>query len=117
MTQPHLKINGVPIKNPTDLKRSTYNLTKSGRNADGRMSMDIIARKITLEITYAVLSEEDMDLITSLIDNGSAFFRVDHLYHNKYETFTAYAGAIGSTHFRHDLGWYWKDVTFSLIEQ
>lgn len=114
---PHLKVNGVPFKNPTSLKPSSYNLTDSGRVATGKMTIEIIARKAKFEVRYDVLSGDELDLIKGQIDNGKPFFTVEHLDNGKYKTYTMYAGAITYEHFRQHMGWYWKDVAFDLIEQ
>lgn len=115
--QPHLVIDGVAIKNPSVLEETSYNLTKSGRNASGLMAMDIIARKITLDVSYTTLSGAELDKITSLIDNGKPFFTVSYIYNGKRKKAVCYAGAIKKRYFRTSYGWYWKDVSFALIEQ
>jgi hypothetical protein len=114
---PHIKVNGVAIKNPTDLDIDSYNLTKSGRVASGLMTMEIIAQKWKLECKYDVLSAADMQNIRNLIDAGIPFFQVEFLYEGSYRTIKAYAGAINRKRFRTSSGWYWKDVGFALIEQ
>lgn len=116
-TLPLLKINGVPLKNPTDLKRSTHNLSNSGRVASGLMTLEIVARKAKLEVGYDVMSGNDFDKLNSLIDNGVPFFTVEHLNNGRYEKFTMYTGAIHAEKFRQHMGWYWKSVSFDLIEQ
>ena len=39
------KINGTSIKEPTDFDVEKYKLSKSGRVASGKMTMEIIAKK------------------------------------------------------------------------
>lgn len=112
-----LVINGTAVKNPSTLTETSHNLTKSGRNASGLMAMDIIARKVTLDVTYEAISGKEMSKLLSLIDGGKPFFKVDYLYEGKREIITCYAGAIKKTYFRTSGGWYWKDVSFALIEQ
>jgi hypothetical protein len=117
MSLPHIKVNGIATKNPTELKISSYNLTKSGRVASGKMSMEIIAKKWKLELSYEIISAAEMQNILSLIDNGNPFFQVEFLYEGSYKTITAYSGAIDRERFRTTSGWYWRGVKFDLIEQ
>lgn len=117
MSDPHIIINGVAIKNPHSMKVASYNLTKSGRTANGKMAMKIIAKKWTVDVGYEVISAAEMDVILSLIDAGKPFFVVDFLHHGIYKRATMYAGAIDRNMFRTSSGWYWKDVSFAIIEQ
>ena len=115
----NIKINGVKIKEPQNPKISTYNLTKSGRVASGKMMMDLVAKKKKLFCDYEVLSGAEMDKILSLIDGSAMFFNVEYTDNGHTHSFTAYVGEINRTHFRSGplSGWYWKDVSFNLIEQ
>ena len=117
MSIPHLKVNGVAIKNPSTMKVSSYNLTKSGRVASGKMTMEIVARKWKVENSYEVISGADMDKILSLIDNGKPFFTVEFLHNGAYRTAKCYVGDIIRERFRTSMGWYWKNVQFNFIEQ
>lgn len=117
MSLPHIKINGIPIRNPNNMKVDSYNLSKSGRVASGLMNMEIIAKKWKIETTYEVISAAEMDIILGQIDNGTAFFLVEFLYQGTYKTATMYVGDISRTRYRTEMGWYWKDVSFNLIEQ
>lgn len=113
-----LLIDGEVIKKPTAFGIERYNLTKSGRVASGRMTMDIIAQKIKFTFSYDVLSGPDLDQILRLIYNPARpFFEVTHEENGRIEKHMCYSGAPKYTKFRTDGQWYWKNVTFDLIEQ
>jgi hypothetical protein len=119
----YLKINGVMMKTPKDIDVERYNLTKSGRVASGDMTMQLIAKKIKLSVSYEVLSGNDLQQLINVIDGNEVFFEVDFQEPTgSARTVTCYAGAIKYKKFRTTNtqamnGWYWKDVDFSLIER
>lgn len=112
-----IKINGVQIKEPTKLKVSRYNLTKSGRVSSGRMTMELVDKKRKLFLEYEVISGADMKQILDLIDGTSMFFTVQWDEYDGTKTATMYVGEIPLEYFRKDKGWYWKNANFDFIEQ
>jgi hypothetical protein len=112
-----IKLNGTTIKNPLDFSTSRYNLTKSGRVASGKMTMELIAKKRKFFFTYEVLSGADLDLILGIIDTDAMFFDITYVENNVTKSAKVYVGEIKYDKFRTDKGWYWKNVTFNLIEQ
>jgi hypothetical protein len=114
-----IKINGQTFRQPDNAKVATYNLTKSGRTASGKMTMDLVAKKKKLFLEYKAISGRDMDKILSLIDGAEMFFTVTYYDNGMPYEFCGYVGEIERTRFRSDYqgGWYWKDVSFNLIEQ
>lgn len=112
-----IKINGVPIKEPTNQSLERYNLTKAGRVASGLMTLDLVAKKRKLLISYTVLSGAEMATILDLIDTDEMFFEVQFDDHKGLHTIECYVGAIPSDYFRKTMGWYYKNVEFSLIER
>lgn len=114
-----VKISGVEIKQvPNEgFSMERYNLTKSGRVASGKMTMDLIAKKRRLDLTYDVLSGAEFQQILNLIDGDKMFFNVEWKDHSGWHAATCYAGAIPNTHFRGNSGYYYKGVKFALIEQ
>jgi len=116
-----ITINGVVIKTPSTFKISHYNLTKSGRVASGKMTMELVAKKKKLFLTYSALSGADLKNILDLIDGTEMFFTVGFYdVTNQYRTITAYVGEIPMPlHRRTSIedNTVWKDIDFNLIEQ
>jgi hypothetical protein len=112
-----LTLNNVVIKKPTNFGIEKYNLTKAGRTTDGTMHLDLIAKKRKFTLSYDVLRETEHEIILGIIDGTSLFFTLTYVENNTTKTATVYAGAIKATQYRTQDMWYWKDVTFDLIEQ
>ena len=110
-------INGIKIKTPTECTLTRYNLTKSGRVASGKMTMELVAKKRRLDISYDVISADDLQTILNLIYGTDMFFNVKYDLPEGAGEMICYAGAIPSKYFRRSKGWYWRDVQFALIEQ
>ena len=111
------KIDGVTVKTPSDFGIEKYNLTKSGRVASGRMMIDLVAKKRKFTFAYEVISGKDLDVLLSVIDTEKMFFPLQYEENGVTKTATVYAGAIKAKKWRTDGVWYWKGVTFDLIEQ
>lgn len=114
---PYYKLNGLYIKLPHNIKFGRYNLTKSGRVASGNMKMDIITTKRKFELSYSVLSGTQYDQLESILFDGTSFFSFEYVQGSQVKTATVYAGALNGEPFRTDGIWYYKDVSFALIEQ
>lgn len=117
-----LIIGGTVVATPHDMPIEKFNLTKSGRVASGKMTMDIIAQKRKLTCRYNAIREDDLKVILGKIyDPAAPFFSVtfDDAVDGGTTTITAYSGAIKGQPFRQDTDgvWIWKDVEFALIEQ
>jgi hypothetical protein len=112
-----IKLNGQVIKAPSAFSIERYNITKSNRLASGTMVMDLIAKKRKFLLQYTVLGGEDLSLLLSIIDTSAMFFSIEYFEADSMCTKTVYCGPIKYTRFRTDAGWYWKDVSFDLIEQ
>lgn len=113
-----LKLNGTTIKKPQSFDLESYNLTKAGRTLDGTMHLDLIAKKKKFLLKYDVLHANDLATILGIIDGNDMFFTLSYVDNDTTYTKTVYVGAIKKKQFRTDSGaWYWKDVTFDLIEQ
>lgn len=117
MTAQLLKLGGSQVKQPKTFTISSYNLTKSGRTANGKMYMDLIAKKRKFALQYDVIGGNDLTAILTVIDSDAMFFTIDYFDNGVSKTATVYVGDISKTQFRTDGGWYWKDVKFDLIEQ
>lgn len=71
-----ISINGVAIPTPSEMKPSIMNISNSERNANGTMIMEIIAQKQKLELSWNVISAEDLSSLLNLID--ATFFNVEY---------------------------------------
>lgn len=121
--QAGFKINGIPIKNPTDWKVEVYTLTQSARVANGDMVMDFVANKRKFTFTYAQISSTDLDVIieqlwSNLENTKECFHTLEYPDNGTIKTATVYAGSIPRNLHR-GIGsvWVWKEVSFSLIER
>jgi hypothetical protein len=118
----NIKLNGVLIKQPKNdnCQINSYNITKAGRVASGKMKMDLIAKKRKFELNYPVIAESDLRQILDIIDGTALFFTIEYTdtADQISKTATVYVGEINKVPFRTDeFGWYWRDVKFNLIEQ
>lgn len=114
-----LKINGVALKVPTNLEVQRFNITKSNRLANGDMSMELIAKKKKLVISYDVVDEYEYNKIINLIDGNDVFFNVTFTENKQVRSLVMYGGSISAIRFRSPATgtWYWKDFKFNLIER
>lgn len=116
-----ITINGTPIKTPTTFKISRYNLTKCGRVSAGDMTMELVAKKRKLFLTYDAIFSHEVDVILGLIDTDAMFFTVG--FYDESETYTemtCYVGEIpAELHYRPRVSdkSIWKGFNFDLIEQ
>lgn len=115
----NIKIDGVPIKNPTDFDLSDYNLTKSGRVASGKMTMDLVAKKRKFFFKYDVIEGSEYEKIMNLINGTKMFFTIEYIENGEQKSATVYVGEISRNRFRTGglSGWYWRNFEFNLIEQ
>jgi len=115
-----LRLNGIDIKKPKPggFSIERYKITKAGRLASGMMVMDWIAKKKKFVIQYDVLKGEELQTILDIIDSEDVFFTITYEENGVVKTKTVYSGPITYDLYRSDdHGWYWKNVTFNLIEQ
>lgn len=111
-------LGGRSIRQPHDLDISRFNITKSGRTANGKMTMDLIAKKRKFKFQYTVLSGKDYQNILDVIDTNNMFFTLVYLENGIQKSAVVYVGEISAKKFRTGTnGWYWKNVNFDLIEQ
>lgn len=112
-----LTLDGQTIKTPNKFNISRYKLSKSERVASGKMTMDIIARKLKFSLKYSVLAGADLKTILDILDTNTAFYAFTYTDDDgAAKSVTVYPGAITQDKFR-STPWYWKDVEFDLIEQ
>ncbi len=114
-----LLIDSIQVKTPTELKVGTFRITKSERLASGKMSMEIIAVKRRLDLSYAIIKDTDLKQIMDLLEL-KVFHTVTYPDPQKGEanTITAYLGDTGQQAGQRIVGTrYWQDVSIALVEQ
>jgi hypothetical protein len=113
-----LKIAGVSVKAPTDLKIGRFDLTKSGRTASGKMVMDVIATKKRVDITWKMLPDNELQKIIDTITANKPFFSLEYPDAGGTQTMTCYAGDIVTSlwHTKNGIR-YWEEVSIPFIEQ
>ncbi|MBC7340946.1 MAG: hypothetical protein H5U02_00570 [Clostridia bacterium] len=112
-----MKLNGVTIPNPHEFRIERYKLTKAGRVASGKMTMELVAKKRKFIFRYNVLSGSEVNLLLDILDSDAVFFTLEYPDRGGVATAIVYAGAINQRLFRTDGDWVWTDVQFDLIEQ
>ena len=113
-----LKIAGITVKAPTELKTGRFDLSKSSRTASGKMVMDIIATKRRVDVVWKMLPDNDLKLIIDTITANKPFFSLEYPDAGGQMTMTCYAGDInaGLWHTKNGIR-YWQDVSIAFIEQ
>jgi hypothetical protein len=113
-----LKIAGVSVKAPTDLKIGRFDLTKSGRTASGKMVMDVIATKRRVDVIWKMLTDSELEKIIDTITANKPFFSLTYPDAGGSATMTCYAGDIVTSlwHTKNGVR-YWEEVSIGFIEQ
>jgi len=113
-----LKIAGVSVKAPTDLKIGRFDLTKSGRTASGKMVMELIATKKRVDITWKMLPDNELQKIIDTITANKPFFSLEYPDAGGTKTMTCYAGDVVTSlwHTKNGIR-YWEEVSIPFIEQ
>jgi len=115
-----ITLAGQTIKalDPGNFGIEKYKLTKAGRTADGAMNLDLIAKKKKFTFKYDVLSGSELKTIADIIDGDTMFFTITYIDDNGTAgSATVYSGALKYNSFRSDQGYYWREITFDVIEQ
>lgn len=111
-------LDGIPIKTP-QLKVGSFQISRSERMADGTMTMDIIAEKRRLDLSWPIIKDADLQQILSLLKN-KAFHTITYPDPESGDahTITVYRGDVSTvTGHRLEGSRYWRDVSIALIEQ
>lgn len=113
-----LKIAGVAVAAPSEVKVGRFDLTKSERMASGRMVMEIIATKRRVDVAWKYLTDSELDTIISTITANKPFFTVQFPDAGGNTTMTCYSGDITTSlwHTRNGVR-YWEEVSIAFIEQ
>jgi hypothetical protein len=113
-----LKIAGITIKAPTELKVGRFDLSKSGRTASGKMMMEIIATKRRVDVVWKMLKDSELQQILDLITANKPFFTLTYPDAGGTKSMTCYAGDIITSlwHTKNGVR-YWEEVSIGFIEQ
>jgi len=113
-----LKIAGVTVKTPNELKIGRFDLTKSNRTASGKMMMELIAIKRRVDCVWRMLPDNDLKVIIDTITANKPFFSLEYPDVGGQMTMTCYAGDIITSlwHTKNGVR-YWEEVSIGFIEQ
>lgn len=115
------KLNEIVIKRPSKFAASFYNLTKSDRLSNGKMTMSIIAKKRKFFFEYTVISTTHKNIIMNQIWlPPSPWINLTYIEDDVEKTAVTYVGEITNKLQRSGQlngEWYWTDFNFNLIEQ
>ena len=113
-----LKIAGVTVKTPNDIKIGRFDLSKSGRAASGKMKMDIIATKRRVDVVWKMLPDDELQKIIDTITANKPFFSLEYPDAGGQQTMTCYAADIVTSlwHTKNGIR-YWEEVSIPFIEQ
>ena len=118
MSTMNFKINGTPIKRPSQFKIERYNVTNLQRLANAKMCGDLIAKKRKFYFTYTAITAKDLNTILDIIwETNELFFTLSYVENGQTKTATVYSGSIPTELYRTGDNWVWKGVTFDLIEK
>lgn len=113
-----MTLGGITIADPTTFEQEWYKITKSGRTASGKMTMEIVSRKRKFNLTWSVITGSDLDVILDLIDADTAFYAFTYPERDGTTgSATVYTGAIKGVFYRNAGTRLFTDVSVALIEQ
>ena len=113
-----LKIAGVTVKTPSELKVGRFDITKSNRAASGKMMMELIATKRRVDCVWKMVSDSELQTIIDTITANKPFFTLEYPDAGGQMTMTCYAGDIVTSLWYTKNGVrYWEEVSIGFIEQ
>lgn len=65
-----LKINDTNIASPKEISHSYENLDSVERTMDGTMVVDVVGKKLKIDVFWDALSKEDMEMLNSQIQTS-----------------------------------------------
>lgn len=113
-----ITIGGVVIPTPSDYSVGIQDISKAERNANGTMIIERIATKRKIELSWKLLSKEQLNQILNLV--SPVFFQVTYVdpQVGGTKTGTFYAGDrnCGVLDFKNGIPRY-RDIKFNLVER
>jgi hypothetical protein len=113
-----LKIAGVTVKTPSELKVGRFDITKSNRAASGKMMMELIATKRRVDVVWKMVTDSELQTIINTITANKPFFSLEYPDAGGAKKMTCYAGDIVTSLWYTKNGVrYWEEVSIGFIEQ
>jgi hypothetical protein len=113
-----LKIAGVTVKTPSELKVGRFDITKSNRAASGKMMMELIATKRRVDVVWKMVADSELQTIIDTITANKPFFSLEYPDAGGTKSMTCYAGDVVTSlwHTKNGVR-YWEEVSIGFIEQ
>lgn len=112
-----ISINSVQISTPSEFSTGVLDITKSERNANGNMIIELIATKRKLELKYNYLSNADLSTLFTVISPITFTVAYPDPLTGAERSGTFYKGDRNSGMIIYENGVpKWKDITFNFIE-
>lgn len=113
------KVDGVSIKTPTEFTEESFRLTKSNRLQDGKMSMEMIAKKKKFTLKYSILDSNELKVIEDLIwKPWNPYYTFSFNDDKGQHSYTVYSGDLSKSLYRiwNNGSYLYKDYELRLIE-
>lgn len=114
-----IKIAGVEVARPAEVRFGRFDLSKAERAASGRMVMDIVRAGIRrVDVTWRYLPDPELQKILNLIAANKPFMQIEYPDAGGQQTMSAYTGDItySTWHTRNGVR-YWDEITIPFIEE
>lgn len=114
-----IRIVGVEVARPAEVRVGRFDLTKSNRSASGRMVMEVVRAGIRrVDVTWRYLPDPQLQQILDLIAANKPFMLVEYPDAGGQQQMMAYTGDIvySAWHTRHGVR-IWEEVTIPFIEE
>jgi hypothetical protein len=115
----YFAIGGIQIKNPTTITFEDYNLTKGGRLASGKMTLDLVAKKRKFLLHYDIISSSALASMLSVANSDTLFYTFEYTEDDVQKTAQVYTGDLTKTPSRGgtNVAWCYSDFEIHFIEQ
>jgi|LSQX01.2.fsa_nt_gb hypothetical protein len=114
-----IRIAGVEVARPAEVRVGRFDLTKSNRSASGRMVMEVVRAGIRrVDVTWRYLPDPELQTILSVIAANKPFMLVEYPDAGGQQQMTAYTGDItySAWHTRGGVR-IWEEVSIPFIER
>lgn len=114
-----IKIAGVQVFTPADVKVKRFDLEKTRRTASGRLVVDVVATKRQVDVTWRYIPDAALQTILDLLAANKPFFTLEYPDASGQQVMTAHVNGDISTSLWHTIGGVrrWSEVQISFIEQ